>query len=426
MKSIHLVLGLFAFLLPGSPARADEFAARARAMKAELAEKILPYWFDTAQDTNHGGYLLADDAKGRGQARDKQLVSQARMVWGFSHAHSKGFSTDRRDYLKAAKQGLQFLEARFLDRETGGYFWKTDLAGKPTVDRKYLYGEAFVIYAQVEYFRASGDRTALESAMELFRVIQKRAKDPRHPGWFEHFTHDWRLITEQDDTIEVELAGMKSANAHLHLMEALAELYDTTRDAAVKAALEESLRLNTEYFYPADAAKSAFHFHPDWSPSTNPRSVGLSYGHNIEFAWLMIRAEQVLGRAPSWDHCHAHVRHALKSGFDHGRGGLYSHGVGDEPADDETKVWWVQAETIAALADGIVHRPNAAYAKALEQTIDFTWKHLVQPADGIWIDSVAADGRPRSTAKANNWKANYHDVRAMVKFIEAFGTGPAK
>jgi hypothetical protein len=34
---------------------------------------------------------------------------------------------------------------------------------------------------------------------------------------------------------------------------------------------------------------------------------------------------------------------------------------------------------------------------------------------------VSADGRPVNRAKAHSWKANYHDVRALVKFISAFG-----
>ena len=50
----------------------------ALAWKTELAQKVLPYWFDTAQDREHGGYLLADDLKGRKQASEKQLVSQTR------------------------------------------------------------------------------------------------------------------------------------------------------------------------------------------------------------------------------------------------------------------------------------------------------------------------------------------------------------
>ena len=53
----------------------------------------------------------------------------------------------------------------------------------------------------------------------------------------------------------------------------------------------------------------------------------------------------------------------------------------------------------------------------------FIFKYQANPADGIWLDTVAADGTPKNTAKAHAWKANYHDVRAMVKFVEAFGGG---
>ena len=170
---------MLAALPVASPA--EDFSTHARAMKIELAAKVLPYWFDTAQDAERGGYLLADDAKGRGTAREKQLVTQARMVWGFAHAHRKGFSDERRNYLKAAGQGYRFLVAHFLDVERGGYFWKTDLSGKVISDRKNLYGEAFVIYAFVEYYRASGDREALRRAMDLYAALQPRRPEPA-PG----------------------------------------------------------------------------------------------------------------------------------------------------------------------------------------------------------------------------------------------------
>ena len=34
---------------------------------------------------------------------------------------------------------------------------------------------------------------------------------------------------------------------------------------------------------------------------------------------------------------------------------------------------------------------------------------------------VRAAGSQKNPAKAHSWKANYHDMRAIVKFIEAFG-----
>jgi mannobiose 2-epimerase len=403
---------------------AADRAQSARECKRQLAEKIMPYWYDTAVDKQHGGYLLSDDAtKKAPPATEKQIVTQSRMVWGFAHAHRKGSSTADRNYLKAAEQGYRFLVDHFLDPDNGGYYWTTDLPGKPLNQRKIVYGEAFVIYGLVEYYRASRDEEALRRAMDLYHVLQRRAHDPEHGGWIEHFERDWTPMLKPGPDAIVEVGGMKSANTHLHLMEALTELYDVTRDPEVRNSLEEAVKINATYFYPPQAGQSCFHRHLDWQPATEPSSAGLSYGHNVEFGWLLIRAQTVLGQPPSWDHFNAHLEHALKYGYDHQRGGLYSRGRDNQPATDTDKVWWVQAEMLAALTDGLQHKANQAYSDALNSLLDFIFKYQANPGDGIWLDTVAADGTPKNTAKAHAWKANYHDVRALVKYVEAFGGG---
>ena len=75
---------------------------------------------------------------------------------------------------------------------------------------------------------------------------------------------------------------------------------------------------------------------------------------------------------------------------------------------------------MAALTDGLRHASNPDYAAALERLVGFLDTHQIRPEDGIWLETVSAEGKPKSTAKAHNWKANYHDVRALVKLIEAF------
>lgn len=406
------------------PSQAKDRADAAARFSEQLGGKILPYWYDKSLDTNNGGYLLADDAaKVVEPATTKQLVTQARMVWGFSHAWRKGFRDTHRDYLAAAESGYKFLQDHFRDVKNGGYYWTTDVKGNPTNRRKILYGEAFVIYAFVEYHRATGALTPLAQAMSLYRTLQDKAHDAKNGGWYEHFEDNWTPIMDRDANIEVEVGGFKSANAHLHLMEALTELYDVTRDPDVKKSLEEALRLNATYFYPMDASKSCFHRQPDWKEVTDPRSAGLSYGHNVEFAWLMIRAQSVLDAPLSWDHFDAHVQHALQYGYDHMRGGLYSRGTGNQTATDRDKVWWVQAEMLAALTDGLLHKNNRDYRRAMDKLVDFIFKYQAYPPNGIWMDTVTEDGRHKGTALAHNWKANYHDVRAIIKFIDAFGEG---
>ena len=107
---------------------------------------------------------------------------------------------------------------------------------------------------------------------------------------------------------------------------------------------------------------------------------------------------------------------------DQDHGGLYNRGSDNQPASDTSKVWWVQAEMMAALTDALLHQPDKKYEAALDKLSQFVLKNGTDPRDGIWLDTVAADGQPKSTGKAHNWKANYHDVRAIVKFVEAFGS----
>ncbi len=391
----------------------------ARQWREDLSSKIMPYWLRTL-DQDQGGYLLAEDSRGPRQASEKQLVSQSRMIWTFSRVHRLGLSDTSHDYLKAAAHGCDFLNRCLFDSQNGGYFWKTDLAGRPVNDCKFLYGQSFVVYALVEYFRASGEQRALNAALDLYHTIQSHLHDPKNGGWIEHAQRDWQPLAAGDRRNEVEVVGYKSANAHLHWMEALTELYDVTRDPEVKKSLQEVLRINRKYFYPLKAGDSAFHRQLNWKPVKDPASAGLSYGHNVEFGWLMIRAQQVLGHKPSWSHFYAHLEHALKYGFDHQRGGLYSRGLDNQPATDTAKVWWVQAEMLAALTDSLAHRPNPDHEFALRQLVHFIRTSQADPHDGVWLDTVAADGEPTRTSKAHAWKANYHDVRAIVKFTEVF------
>lgn len=416
-----LCLAILAMASSCCLAQNDE-SAWARTTRKELIEKILPYWHDTAVDRTNGGFILADDGSGQpSKASEKQLVTQSRMVWGFSHAAIKKLGDGNRDYLADARQGYEFLVKNFRDSEHGGYFWSTDLSGKVTNPRKIVYGESFVIYALVEYYRASKDAAALQHAVELFNVLQSRAHDKTNGGWVEHFQRDWTPLPLRSPEAMVEVGGLKSANTHLHLMEALTELHLVTRDADVRKALIQALEINQKYFYPPVAGNSAFHRHPDWKPVQDASSAGLSYGHNVEFAWLMIHAERALGRNPSWNHFYAHVNHALAHGYDHQRGGVYNRGFDDKSASDTDKVWWVQSEMLAALTYSLQNQPNDAHRKALLSLLNWIAKYQAPGQDRIWLDTVTADGKPKSPSKAHNWKANYHDVRAQVIFSEAFG-----
>jgi mannose/cellobiose epimerase-like protein (N-acyl-D-glucosamine 2-epimerase family) len=61
----------------------------------------------------------------------------------------------------------------------------------------------------------------------------------------------------------------------------------------------------------------------------------------------------------------------LKYGYDNERGGLYYLGIDNKPATNRDKIWWVEAEMLAALSDAIKHKSNKEYEIALSKLIGF-------------------------------------------------------
>jgi mannose/cellobiose epimerase-like protein (N-acyl-D-glucosamine 2-epimerase family) len=357
---------------------------RGRWIGDRLRESVLPWWAATV-DARHGGFQLAPD--------EKQLATQSRMVWTFSHAHRHALG----DYLGAAEQGVEFLRDRFHDGRYGGYFWKTDRAGRVRNDRKILYGQISVIYALVEYAHAGGDPDALAEARALFDLLVDRAHDDVHGGWFEHFNRSWRPARRRSRGFEVEIPGLRSSNVQMHVMEMIGQLLAATGDERVASLLAETVELGTTQFFPADPAGSVQHRTRDWRAAGR---ADISDGHNVEFAWLLVRAETLLGREPSRARFENYLTAAMAS-------------------RRPQRIWWEDAELLAALSVGMTRWPDPLVEDALDRHLEFLIADVIDPHDGIWWESVAWDGEPLSTEKMHTWKDAFHEVRAMVLLGEA-------
>lgn len=186
---------------------------------------------------------------------------------------------------KLPRKGSGFSKSISAPHRCTADFWKTALAGKVTYDRKILYGQAFAIYALTEYHCACCEPEPLRTAIELYRLIQQHAHDDAHGGRLEHFERDWQPILDPSVHVEVEIAGCKSANTHLHSMEAFAELAEVAQDVDVVRSLAESVRINQQYFDPPDPNAATELRALDCQPVGADARAELSYGHNVEFAW---------------------------------------------------------------------------------------------------------------------------------------------
>ena len=353
------------------------------------------------------------------------LVSQARLLWVFSHSHLLGYDTPQHEYLKAAAHGYSYLIETMLDQKYGGFYWKADINRGVIEPHKLLYGQSMAIYALVKFHRASGLSDPLDHAHSIYEAVQRNFHDETHGGWIEHCEQDFTPLTCTSERVPgmPDVVGFKSGDAHLHWMEALTELYSEGKDTSVGDSLAEAIDLLRIRFYPADVNASCEYRLPDWKAADDELS-GISHGHMIEFAWLMLHAQQALGLSLDWDHFENLLRHSLRYGFDHERGGFYFRGKANERASDTTKFWWIQAEGLSALTDAAAHFDSDEYNEALRQLVNWILNCQIRSDDGVWIVSTDAEARPQNVKKAGEWKAAYHEVRAITKFVQAFAPQP--
>jgi mannobiose 2-epimerase len=395
-----------------APSRA-EFQGQAHRCRKILKKSIIDFYLLACVDQTNGGYYESLQGDRFAPAGEKFLTLQARQLWFFSTLAAAG--TEKQAALAAAGSGFDFLEGKFRDRTHGGYFSKVSDAGRPTDRRKHVYLNAFALYGLIAYHGATGDKAALAAAQDLFRTLEGKARDAEHGGYNEFFTEEWRPITDPQEASFIGPPGTKTYNTHLHVLEALTDLYRVWPDPLVRRRLNELLVINTSTVRLPEHGCNVDGFTPDWRPIETPRNLRASYGHDVEAAWLCLDAGRALGQPPSllrgW--AAGLVGYSLRHGYDRTHGGFYYSGPLGKDADDTKKEWWVQAEALVSMLEMYKLTGRREYYDAFDQTLDFVDKHQVAQ-EGSWWATRQADGSPDGTVRTSMWQGAYHNGRSML------------
>lgn len=388
----------------------DRAADRCRSL---LNSSLVDFYLPHSIDTQYGGYLEVLDEGGQFTGGEKFLTLQARQMWFFSALAKAGVR--REQSLAAAKSGYEFLRKHFYDKSHGGFFAKTARDGSPTDRRKHIYPNAFVIYAMVEYHRATQEHAPLEVAVELFETMEQHCYDRKYGGYNEFFSEEWRLITDPKESGYVGAVGTKTYNSHLHLLEAFAQLYRDTGNTLVGRRLAELIQINTLTVRHPNHPCNIDAWHPDWSIVKTPRNLRGSYGHDVECAWLVIDAAEALGQKPallrSW--AKSLCDHAIHRGYDEDHGGFFYSGPVGQPSDDRKKEWWTQTEALVAMLTLYQMTGESQYRDRFDGTFAFVSEHQVAP-DGGWYATLNEDGSVLNPRRSSMWQGAYHSARALL------------
>ena len=410
-------------------------------MQHSIQHELLNAWYPKSVDHEYGGFLstFTYDFKPTG-AQDKMIVTQARHVW--SNAKAAEWYPANVSYKANARHGFYFLRDVMWDKTYGGFYTLVDRKGnvkQTELGLKMAYGNAFGIYALAAYYQCSGDTAALHLAQETFSWLEKHSHDPVNKGYYQHLQRDGTPVKRTAAMPAIAETGYKDQNSSIHLLEAFTELYKVWPDALLRERLNEMLLLVRDKLTTREGYLTLF-FQPDWTPVSVKDSAKdvilkhhnldyVSFGHNVETAYLMLEASETLGlKDDSLTMAIAKkmVDHALQNGWDKSVGGFYDEGFYFKDSTSisiirDTKNWWAQAEGLNALLLMADYFPNDTlhYFEKFKTLWNYVQTYLIDHEHGDWY-AGGLDKEPqfKTALKGQIWKATYHTFRALANCVE--------
>lgn len=375
---------------------------------------ILKWWMQYSVDQTNGGFFgKINNNNTVVEGSPKGSVLNSRILWTFSaayHHYKNPF------YLETATRAFDYICRYFIDQEFGGVYWSVDAFGKPLDTKKQVYALAFAVYGLSEYYLVSRDGNALQTAITLYNAIEEHSHDKTRGGYLEAFDKEWN--EQQDLRLSAkDFNEKKTMNTHLHVLEAYANLYKAWPDAKLKEHITNLLQLFTRYFIDRETGHLILFFNEDWQP----RHSLVSYGHDIEAAWLLQEAAERIDDADFVEevkHLSKKLAIAAARGLDKDGGLWYEKDIASDHLIME-KHWWPQAEAMVGFYNVWQNTGEQSYLQKSLDSWAFTREHLLDVQKGEWYWGIQEDHSIMpGEDKAGLWKCPYHNGRACLELMK--------
>lgn len=384
-----------------------DFSVYKKEMLNEL-DSILSYWLRNTIDDAGGFIGQIDQHNVANKMSPKGSVLNCRILWTFAAAYNY---QPKPELLEAAKRSYDYLLRYFIDKINGGVYWTVDHQGNSLDTKKQIYAQAFALYALSEFYKCVKDETIKMQAIELFHVIEKRSYDPIHGGYIDAFSIDWQPMT--DIRLSAKDANeKKTMNTHLHIMEAYSNLYRIWPGEELRAKIAGLIKNFLQHFIDEKSNHLLLFFNDSWENKPGP----VSYGHDIEAAWLILEAAELIQDPElikAAKQKSISIANAAMEGIDKDGGLWYETEHGQLVKE---KHWWPQAEAMVGLLNAYQESRNEIFLQTSWQCWKFTKSFIRDREFGEWHWGVDSNLQPmKGQDKVGLWKCPYHNARACIE-----------
>lgn len=380
----------------------------------ELKGNILPFWSSCAHDETHGGCYGSMDAIGNvNVTADKSAILHARLLWTYSESYQK---LSENTYLEYAHSLYDYMVLNFIDQSYKGVFYQISYDATSQEHTKSTVAQAYAVFAFSAYYQATKNPLALMYAKGIMNKVEDHAKDKFNGVYHPELTRDWKTFTALPSSI--------SPSVYLHLIEAYTVLLKCEADDKLSVVLSGLIGFFIHNIIDKEGCFVKQHF------TLNGDSLIKSkrYGHDLEAAWLLVKAAQVLNdewlqqktQSIALQMIHQVIKEHEVVGNIYDGGFRWGKDI-QENSDENTettRVAWVQAEAINALSWAYQVTQEKQYQNWLLGTWHYIQQYLIDPLYGDWIESRNAQGHVDvNNVKIGPWKCPYHSVRGCLSFL---------
>ncbi|HEY0203134.1 MAG TPA: AGE family epimerase/isomerase [Acetobacteraceae bacterium] len=347
-----------------------DVASAHAAFRGWMFGHALPFWAGAGNDAPglgvHESLQLDGSPSG---VPFKRMRVQARQVYVFSHAALLGWAPGR----AVAEDAYAFM-ARQGARSDGAWARRLSPAGDMLDPAADLYDLAFVLFALAWHARLTRSEEPLARARRTLDWIA--AHMPHPPAGY-------RNVLPWED-------GPRQQNPHMHLLEAVLALYETSGDAHYADHAHALVGLFRRHlFNPATGTLGEF-FAEDWTPAPGDAGTHVEPGHQLEWVWLLDQYARLTGGEAGAEASRLYS-FALRHGVDPATGLVWDVIGRDGAPRLRSFRLWPQTEALKAHV-AMARRGGDALARVAPTVRGIGTRYLQGCLPGAWTDQLDETG----------------------------------
>ncbi len=368
-----------------------------------LTKEVIPFWLKHSIDKS-GAINNCISEEGKVLSKDRYIWSQGRALWTFSAMYNRIEKNEK--YLNVAKGLFEYLIS-IGARDDGKWNYLYNEKGEVLQEDISIYVDGFVLAGMTEYYAATGDETALETALKIYECTKRQMENPGSYSVapyvipkgtkthgvnmiFSYFYHCLAKVSKRDDIRQY---------SHKLAMEVLDEFYVKEKDAILEFVTTDGKFTDT------------------------PEGRSCVPGHAIECMWFLINIFEDHNEQENIKKCCSLIKRHLELAWDKEKGGLILalDIDGKVPVfwnKPTYKPWWVQLEALVATLYAYKHTQDEEFIIWHKKVYDYAFSHYPTPY-GDWYNWLDNDGNIGESA-ALPVKDPFHLPRALMHLSDLF------